>query len=127
MQGPAYRPYVCGSARFSLARPTCPLKIALQTVLASRDRRRPVWLAVARAYEHVERLGWHSGAGRYDAADRRFRGLSITLISEVTQSVCAEVIESRGVWRPGASGPWLDGFGVEVPDEDIEPAWTPGI
>lgn len=88
------------------------------------DRARPRWLAVARAYEHVERHGYHfgSGPGSLLYVDRHWRGLRVTVIGETTEQHSAEVIESRGVWRPECRGPWLDGYGREVADDDIEPA-----
>lgn len=88
------------------------------------DLRRPRWLAVARAYEHVEARGMHfgSGPGSLLYADEHYRGLRVTVVVGGAQTASAEVIESRGVWRPECRGPWLDGYGREVADTDIEPA-----
>lgn len=94
------------------------------------DRGRPRWLAVARAYEHVERYGYHFGSGpgsiRYSSPT--WRGLLVTIIGDGSQQAWAEVIESRGVWRPGGKGPWLDGYCQPVEPHTIPAAagWIPG-
>lgn len=81
------------------------------------------WLAMAAAMRHVEEHGecFGIGAGTFRQSRQEFRGLPITLIGDSAQQVFAEVIESRGVWRPWphTKGPWLDGFGQQVADDDI--------
>jgi hypothetical protein len=88
------------------------------------DPGRPRWLAMAKAYEHVEHHGYHFGAGPFigNGAPQLFRGLPVTLIYDSSQQVSAEVIESRGVWRPECKGPWLDGYGATIDESDIPPA-----
>lgn len=80
------------------------------------------WLAVARAWEHVESLGYHFGAGPHSAIRQTYRGLPAILIWDGTEQACAEVVESRGVWRPNCQGPWLDGYGAVVDASTIAPA-----
>lgn len=78
------------------------------------DTSRPRWLAIAAAYEHVERCGECFGAGPVALrSSRSFRGLDLTFIVDGSQQASAHVIESRGVWRPNCRGPWLDGYGRE--------------
>ena len=93
------------------------------------DKSRPRWLAWASALAFVERLGTHFGAGphQHQADGASFRGLPVILIYDATHGVQAEVIESRGVWRPHRKGPWLDGYGREVDADSITPAsgWVP--
>jgi hypothetical protein len=86
------------------------------------DLKRPRWLAMAKAWEHVEHLGYHFGAGPFMCFLQTFRGLPVTLVYDGSQQASAEVVESRGVWRPNCTGPWLDGYGIKVDPASIAPA-----
>jgi putative CRISPR-associated protein (TIGR02620 family) len=77
--------------------------------------------AVEAAWRYVERYGTSFGAGPgiLTYVDRTHLGLRVTVIGSGCEQASAEIITSRGVWRP-CKGPWLDGLGREV--ASIEPA-----
>lgn len=81
--------------------------------------------AVEAAWRYVERHGTSFGAGPGIiswAGCESVRGLDATLIGSGCEQAHAQIIMSRGLWRPQSKGPWLDGLGREVEVDDIEPA-----
>lgn len=76
-------------------------------------------LAWARAYDYAE------GYGRAHVGPvGQWRGLDVFVIEDDTQSLAAEVLDQRGVWRPRGTETWLDGLGCLV--DDVMPAQSWG-